>query len=297
MLGGEVTAESKPGQGATFIIRLPATCPEARPEPELVPRAAGDAGTVLVIDDEKTIHELLEQELGKEGYRVLHATSGREGLRVAKASRPDVITLDIIMPDLDGWSVLKELKVDPEVCDIPVLLVTIMGDSDLGFALGAADYITKPFESEVLVKAVGRHARPDGGAQILVVDDDWKSRDMLRRTLGKEGWTVVEAGDGREAVRQIERARPALVLLDLVMPEMDGFEVLERLRAEVAWQNIPVIVVTAKDLTRAEIEQLNGQVVKILQKGAYQRRELLKDVHDMLAQRAGADVLPAGAEP
>jgi CheY-like chemotaxis protein len=111
------------------------------------------------------------------------------------------------------------------------------------------------------------------------------------------GWTVAEAGDGREAVRQIERARPALVLLDLVMPEMDGFEVLERLRAEAAWQNIPVIVVTAKDLTRAEIEQLNGQVVKILQKGAYQRRELLKDVHDMLAQRAGADVLPVDAEP
>ena len=297
MLGGDVTAESKPGQGSTFIIQVPATCPEASPEAELVPRAAGDAGTVLVIDDEKTIHELLERELGKEGYRVLHATSGREGLRVAKASRPDVITLDIIMPDLDGWSVLKELKVDPEVCDIPVLLVTIMGDSDLGFALGAADYITKPFDSEVLVKAVGRHARPDGGAQILVIDDDWKSRDMLRRTLQKEGWTVAEAGDGREAVRQIERARPALVLLDLVMPKMDGFEVLERLRAEAAWQNIPVIVVTAKDLTRAEIEQLNGQVVKILQKGAYQRRELLKDVHDMLAQRAGADVLPVDAEP
>jgi CheY-like chemotaxis protein len=193
--------------------------------------------------------------------------------------------------------VLKELKADPELRKVPVLLVTIMGDSELGFALGAADYITKPFDREVLVQAVNRHARPDGGAQILVVDDDWKSRNMLRRTLAREGWTVAEAGDGREAVRQIESARPALVLLDLMMPEMDGFEVLERMRAEPAWRDIPVIVVTAKDLTQDEIEQLNGRVVKILQKGAYPRRELLDDVHSMIANRAGGGVLPADLEP
>jgi PAS domain S-box-containing protein len=163
MLGGDVTVESAPGRGSTFSIRLPAICPEPTPEAAPVPPAAYE-GTVLVIDDEKATHDFLERELAREGYRVLHATGGRDGLRLAKANRPDVITLDIIMPDLDGWSVLKELKADPELRGVPVLLVTIMGDSELGFALGAADYITKPFDREVLVQAVNRHARPNGGA-------------------------------------------------------------------------------------------------------------------------------------
>ena len=194
---------------------------------------------------------------------------GREGLEVAKAARPDVITLDIIMPDLDGWSVLKALKDDPELRAIPVVLVTIMDDRDMGFALGAADFVTKPFDRELLLQAVNRHRRGDGSAQVLVVDDDPRSRDMLRRTLQKEGWTVAEAVNGREALGQLERSRPALVLLDLMMPEMDGFEVLERMRREDAWRDIPVIIVTAKDLTREEVDRLNGQVVKVLQKGTY----------------------------
>jgi CheY-like chemotaxis protein len=201
------------------------------------------------------------------------------------------------MPDLDGWSVLKALKDDPELRDIPVVLVTIMGDRDMGFALGAADYITKPFERQVLVQTVDRHRKGDGAVEILVVDDDWKTREMLRRTLAKEGWAVAEAADGRAAIGVLERSKPALVLLDLIMPEMDGFEVLERMRREVAWRDIPVIVVTAKDLTRAEIEQLNGRVVKILQKGTYHRRDLLEDVHAMIAHRVSAATTPTHAAP
>ena len=189
------------------------------------------------------------------------------------------------MPDLDGWSVLKALKDDPELREIPVVLVTIMGDRDMGFALGAADFITKPFERERLVQAVNRHRRGDGAAKVLVVDDDPKSRDVLRRTLTKEGWTVAEAANGREALDQLERGRPALVLLDLMMPEMDGFEVLERMRREEAWRDIPVIVVTAKDLTREDVDRLNGHVAKVLQKGAYQRRNLVRDIHAMIARQ------------
>jgi CheY-like chemotaxis protein len=196
-----------------------------------------------------------------------------------------VITLDIIMPDLDGWSVLKTLKDDRELRDIPVVLVTIMGDRDMGFALGAADYITKPLDRDMLLAAVNRHARNVGGAQVLVVDDDWKTREMLRRTLAKEGWTVAEASNGLEAISLLERGRPVLVLLDLMMPEMDGFELLERMRGDEGWRDIPVIIVTAKDLTRAEVDQLNGHVVKILQKGAYQRSDLLTEIHDMVARR------------
>jgi CheY-like chemotaxis protein len=288
MLGGDVAVQSTPGKGSIFTLTLPAVCPAATPQvtTSSVPARPADAqGTVLIIDDEEPAHELLERELAGAGYHILHAAGGREGLKLAKEARPDVITLDIIMPDLDGWSVLKALKADPELCDIPVVLVTIMGDRDLGFALGAADYITKPLDRDLLMRAVGRHVRSDDKAQVLVVDDDPKTRDMLRRTLQKAGWTVAEAANGSEALEALERFKPALVLLDLLMPGMDGFEVLERLNGDATWREVPVIIVTAKDLTPNDVDRLNGRVAKVLQKGAYQRRDLVRDIHAMIARQ------------
>jgi CheY-like chemotaxis protein len=210
-------------------------------------------------------------------------------LKLAKENRPDLITLDIIMPEKDGWSVLKTLKSDPELSEIPVVLVTIMGDEELGYALGAADFVNKPFDKNTLVGVLKRHWPGTDKAEVLVVDDEAETRELLRRTLEKEGWTVAEAVNGRDALEKLQNFRPQLILLDLMMPEVDGFEVMEKLRRDETLQDIPVIVVTAKDLTGEEADQLRGHVDNILRKGDYKRAELLEVVRERLAQRGDAN--------
>ena len=289
MLGGDVLVRSELGEGSTFVVTLPAVYPvadETRP-PE---RAEGTAGTVLVIDDERTTHNLLERELGARGYRVVHAAGGREGLRLAREMRPDAITLDIIMPELDGWAVLRELKADTDLRSIPVVLVTILGDREMGYALGAADYLTKPIDPDALLGALGRFHAGDGEIPVMVVDDDPMTREMLRRILSKRGWSVTEAADGSDALSGLGRTRPAVVLLDLMMPGMDGFEVLDAMRREATWRDIPVVVVTAKDLTAEEVTWLNQRAERVFQKGAYKRSELVGTIHEMIARGRGTSV-------
>jgi signal transduction histidine kinase/CheY-like chemotaxis protein len=287
MLGGDVAVASEPGKGSTFTIRLPQAGFEAEEKPPPTSRAGKQAGTVLVIDDERAVHELLERELGTRGYRVVHASGGVEGLRLAREVRPDAITLDVIMPELDGWAVLRALKADPELRDIPVVLVTILGEREMGYALGAADYLTKPVDPEALRRVLDRSRAEDGRAEVLVVDDDPATREMLRRTLTREGWTVAEAADGREALAQMKHATPAVVLLDLMMPGMDGFEVLEAMRREKTWRNIPAVIITARDLDREEATWLKGHAEEVFQKGACDRGELVGILHRMIARRVG----------
>lgn len=289
MLGGDVKVQSEPGVGSTFVVTLPAVCPIAgeTPSPE---RAEGTAGTVLVIDDERTTHDLLERELGVRGYRVVHAGGGREGLHLAREVRPDAITLDIIMPEFDGWAVLRELKADAELRSIPVVLVTILGDREMGYALGAADYLTKPVDPDALLGALGRFHAGNGDVPVLVVDDDPMTREMLRRILSKRGWSVAEAADGTAALSILGRTRPAAVVLDLMMPGMDGFEVLDTMRREAKWRDIPVVVVTAKDLSAEEVTWLNQHAERVFQKGAYTRSELVGVIHDMIARGTGTSV-------
>jgi len=286
MMGGDIAVESELGIGSTFTIRLPAKVVDHKDELstlEEVRFEAGPkgAGTVLVIDDDAMVLELMKRFLGKEGYLVETAKGGKEGLRLAKELIPDVITLDVIMPQMDGWAVLGALKGDSDLADIPVIMLTIVDDKGMGYKLGASEYLTKPIDRERLVAAVRKHAPPP--CEVLVVEDDAEMRQLLQRFLQSEGWVVVEAQNGREALDRIAENRPGLILLDLMMPTMDGFEFLDELRKHTAWLSIPVLVITAKDLAAEERRRLGGRVNKILQKGAYGREELLAEVRDLVA--------------
>jgi GAF domain-containing protein/CheY-like chemotaxis protein len=283
MMGGEITVHSTPGAGSTFTMRLPAVVVEASVEPAPVASAASEpqvAGTILVIDDDATVRDLMQRFLVKEGFRVALAAGGEDGLRLARELRPDAITLDVMMPGMDGWAVLSALKADPDLADIPVIMLTIVDDKNLGYALGASDYLTKPLDRERLLSVLNKYRRD---APVLVVDDDATLRELLRRILEGAGYTVVEAENGRVALERLRTLAPGVILLDLMMPEMDGFEVVAEMRRHETWRTIPIVVVTAKDLTAEDRQRLNGYVERILEKGAYSRDTLLAEVRDLVA--------------
>jgi signal transduction histidine kinase/DNA-binding response OmpR family regulator len=283
MMGGDVTAESEAGRGSTFTIRLPAQVAEAVEEPAPAgpaERAVPGVGTVLVIDDEAAVRDLMQRFLTREGFRIVTAAGGEEGLRLARELRPDAITLDVMMPGMDGWAVLSALKADPDLADIPVIMLTIVDDRNLGYALGASDYLTKPIDRERLVTVLRRHRRD---LPVLVVDDDVEVRQLFRRMLEPEGYTVVEAPNGRVALESLRAISPSVILLDLMMPEMDGFEFVAEFRRHEPWRAIPIVVVTAKDLSHDDRARLNGHVEKILQKGTHGREQLLAEVRDLVA--------------
>ncbi|HLF40213.1 MAG TPA: response regulator, partial [Acidimicrobiia bacterium] len=299
MMGGDITLESTVGRGSTFTVRLPAVVGEAVPVPADDPplpatpvpapapemRRAGCA--VLVVEDDPVVRGQLQGFLAREGFRVTTA-DGRDGaLAAARAVRPDAITLDLKLPTLDGWGLLTALKSDPELSDVPVVVLLMVDENEVGLPLGAADYLTKPIDRDRLAAVLRKHCDGDRSAPVLVVEDDAASRQMMRRTLEREGFAVVEAADGQAGLDAVAERVPALILLDLLMPVMDGFEFVARLHERQEWRSIPVVVVTAKDVTADDQARLTGHVQEVLRKGAYTRTRLLSEVRDRVAATGG----------
>ncbi|HEX2059473.1 MAG TPA: response regulator, partial [Thermoanaerobaculia bacterium] len=229
-----------------------------------------------------------QRYLQKEGFVVRTATGGAQGLRLARMLRPAAITLDVMMPDMDGWSVLSTLKSDAALRDIPVIMLTMVDDPVRGFTLGASDYATKPVNRRKLSKILRKYTCPHPPCPVLVIDDDDSARALTRAMLEKEGWSVTEATNGIEALESMERERPSLIFLDLLMPEMDGFAFAAEVGRRPEWRSIPIVVVTSLDLTGEDRRRLSGHVETILRKRGDSRESLLAQVRDLLAGSTAA---------
>ena len=295
MMGGDITVESAPGSGSTFLLRLPAEVAGPGETAEVraavaSPRVEG-CNLILVVDDDETMRDLMDRFLSKEGFTVAKASGGREALQLAHELRPDAITLDVMMPDLDGWTVLAAIKGDPELADTPVILMTILDEKTRGFALGAAEFMVKPVDRERLATTLKKLCS-SAGRRVLVVDDDKFVRDDVQRSLEREGWQVTQAENGQIALARLAESRPDIIVLDLMMPEMDGFEFLAALRDRPEWHEIPVLVVTARDLTAEDRARLTGGVKRIIPKGTSSRDEVLREVARLLRASVKRDELP-----
>jgi CheY-like chemotaxis protein len=287
MMGGDVTVASEPGKGSVFSVRLPAgSDAAARSSTNGSRPPSGDC--VLVIDDDPTARELSADHLKADGFSVVTAAGGLEGLKLAREVRPIAITLDVMMPDLDGWSVLAALRQDPELAEIPVIMITILDEHRRGVALGAAGYLTKPIDRERLTRMIGRFRVPARQTRVLMVEDDGTQRERLRGWLEEEQWVVDEAANGRDALALLRDARPDVILLDLMMPEMDGFAVVAALQKEPRWRDIPVVVVTARDLDTADRERLNSGVQSVLVKETFRPVELVERIRRLARSKSEA---------
>ncbi|HTM46989.1 MAG TPA: response regulator [Polyangiaceae bacterium] len=303
LMGGSVSVESVYGKGSTFTLIIPRNAvprpldmvhSDPTPATPSSSQGGGKHGTILAIDDDPEVLELLDRFMSKEGYRVIKARGGAEGLKLAAELHPTAITLDVVMPGMDGWAVLRTLKTDPKLSNIPVVIVTMTDDMAQGFALGAAEFLVKPVDRARLLEIVDQAKASTPPTKVLVVEDDPASQEVLQRLLLKAECDVSTATNGVEALKRIEASVPNLILLDLMMPLMDGFELVKKLRADPRWRSIPIVIVTAKDLTDEDRAKLNGHVERVFKKGTFGREELLRELGALLPK---SDSKPASLRP
>ncbi len=299
MMGGDILVDSEYGVGTTFTVILPADVEETKKDMQT--EASTDTRStgvmqavesldfwkprVLVIDDDANVREIISRVLTKDGFLVMTANNGREGLEMAREHRPDIITLDVMMGGMDGWSVLASIKADAQLADIPVVMLTMVDDRRRGFALGASDYMTKPIDRKRLAQILQKYRNNKGdtgripAGSVLIVEDDDDTRDVLAKTLERVGWEVRSASNGKEALAHLnEVGLPTIILADLMMPEMDGIEFITQMRQRSDWQAVPIIVLTAKDLTAEERLILSAYVEQVLEKQTYSTDRLIEEV-------------------
>jgi adenylate cyclase len=297
MMGGDALATSEIGKGSTFVARLPAgpaTSAAAIDLPAIAPDEPVPSGDcVLVIDDDLTARELIANHLRGGGFSVVTAAGGREGLKRAEELHPIAITLDVLMPDIDGWTVLAALRGNPELADIPVVMATVTDDQQhKGMTLGAAGYLTKPIDRDRLIALLQPYQTGERRTRVLLVEDDPTQRERIRFWLESEQWLISEAENGRVALERLADDVPDIILLDLMMPEMDGFQLITALQERPAWRGIPVIVITSLDLSAADRARLNSGVEGILLKGSFDPARLVATVRGHIAKTRPPQKVP-----
>jgi len=297
MLDGQIAVESEERAGSTFTLEIAqrlVAAPERAQQAEAamvtaaLPARLGDK-VVLAIDDDPNVVYLLKENLADAGYTVIAASSGEDGLQKARELQPLAITLDIVMPGTDGWQVLHALKTDRLTRDIPVILISIVDQKELGFRLGAADYVVKPFDRDALIGSLARVA-PDY-RRLLVVDDDPNVVELVRQLLEGERCAVDWAPDGEAALERINQAPPGVILLDLLMPQMDGFAFLDLLQADPAHKDIPIVVLTSKSLDSVERTLLKERVLGLVEKHGLDREALIREIQRALPMQQAVNVV------
>ena len=304
LLGGSIEVESTEGEGTTFRILLPSRLAagagadveadedeDREPAPAALPaREAGSVAvgvaTVLVIDDDPAGREIVRRVLARQGIEVIGAENGPEGLQRAREAMPSAIVLDVMMPGMDGWAVLAALRDDPALASIPVIMLTMANQRDLGLALGVDGYLSKPVDGGALTALLARQCAAAEQATVLVVEDDPNARDLVARMLTSRGWHVDQAEHGLAALERLEVSPPDVLLVDLMMPVMDGFELVAAVRADERWRDLPVIVLTAKEITKEDAARLEGSVQKLVRKGAAAQADIAAEVGRLVRRAA-----------